>query len=131
MPGAARPRQTWRDASRAGRRPMPARSRSSAQLSRELRQAAPSRRRCWRTSPARRATCCGGDRLPQAHPVGGPALVNRADVVIVGAGHAGAQVAIALREQGFAGSILLIGREPELPYERPPLTKDYLAGAKP
>ena len=54
----------------------------------------------------------------------------RYDVVIVGAGHGGAQAAIALRQYGFAGSIALIGAEPELPYERPPLSKDYLAGEK-
>ncbi|MCM8731062.1 NAD(P)/FAD-dependent oxidoreductase [Hephaestia sp. GCM10023244] len=52
------------------------------------------------------------------------------DVVIVGAGHGGAQTAIALRQNGFAGSIAMIGDEPELPYERPPLSKDYLAGDK-
>ncbi len=52
------------------------------------------------------------------------------DVVIVGAGHAGAQAAIALRQQKFAGSIAVIGEEPEPPYERPPLSKDYLAGEK-
>ena len=54
----------------------------------------------------------------------------QADVVIIGAGHGGAQAAIALRSNGFAGSILMIGREPELPYERPPLSKDYLARDK-
>lgn len=53
-----------------------------------------------------------------------------ADVVIVGAGHGGAQVAIALRQNQFAGSIRVIGREPELPYERPPLSKEYLARDK-
>ena len=53
-----------------------------------------------------------------------------ADVVIVGAGHGGAQAAIALRQNQFAGSIRVIGREPELPYERPPLSKDYLARDK-
>lgn len=52
------------------------------------------------------------------------------DVVIVGAGHAGAQAAIALRQTGFAGSIALIGAEPDLPYERPPLSKEYFAGEK-
>ncbi len=52
------------------------------------------------------------------------------DVVIVGAGHGGASAAIALRQAGFAGSIALVGRENELPYERPPLSKDYLAGEK-
>lgn len=52
------------------------------------------------------------------------------DVIIVGAGHGGAQAAIYLRQLGFAGSIALIGDEPELPYERPPLSKDYLGGEK-
>jgi 3-phenylpropionate/trans-cinnamate dioxygenase ferredoxin reductase subunit len=52
------------------------------------------------------------------------------DVVIVGAGHGGAQAGIALRQHGFAGSIAMVGDEPELPYERPPLSKDYLAGDK-
>jgi 3-phenylpropionate/trans-cinnamate dioxygenase ferredoxin reductase subunit len=54
-----------------------------------------------------------------------------ADVVIVGTGHGGAQTAIALRQQGFSGSILMIGRDTEPPYERPPLSKEYLAGEKP
>jgi 3-phenylpropionate/trans-cinnamate dioxygenase ferredoxin reductase subunit len=53
------------------------------------------------------------------------------DVVIVGAGHGGAQAAIALRAAKFAGSIAMIGDEPEPPYERPPLSKDYLSGDKP
>jgi 3-phenylpropionate/trans-cinnamate dioxygenase ferredoxin reductase subunit len=52
------------------------------------------------------------------------------DVVIVGAGHGGAQAAIALRQRGFAGGIVMVGAEPELPYERPPLSKDYFAGEK-
>lgn len=56
--------------------------------------------------------------------------MESADVLIVGAGHAGAQAAIALRQSGFEGSILMLGREPELPYERPPLSKDYLAREK-
>ncbi|WP_174275339.1 NAD(P)/FAD-dependent oxidoreductase [Sphingomonas bacterium] len=50
------------------------------------------------------------------------------DVVIVGAGHGGAQAAIALRQAKFEGTIAMIGDEPELPYERPPLSKDYLSG---
>ena len=53
------------------------------------------------------------------------------DVVIVGTGHGGAQSAIALRQHGFAGSILMIGRDRAPPYERPPLSKEYLAGEKP
>ena len=57
--------------------------------------------------------------------------MDRADVIIVGAGHGGANAAIALRQQGFEGSILMIGRDSEPPYERPPLSKEYLAGDKP
>jgi 3-phenylpropionate/trans-cinnamate dioxygenase ferredoxin reductase component len=57
--------------------------------------------------------------------------VERFDVIIVGAGHGGAAAAIALRMAGFAGSIALIGRETEPPYERPPLSKEYMAGEKP
>ncbi len=52
------------------------------------------------------------------------------DCLIVGAGHGGAQTAIQLRQLGFAGSIGVIGEEPELPYERPPLSKEFLAGEK-
>jgi len=53
------------------------------------------------------------------------------DILIVGAGHAGAQAAIALRQNKFEGTIAIVGDEPEIPYERPPLSKDYLAGEKP
>ncbi|HTI31435.1 MAG TPA: FAD-dependent oxidoreductase [Sphingomonas sp.] len=56
--------------------------------------------------------------------------MTRYDVLIVGAGHGGAQAAIALRQAKFEGSIGMVGAEPELPYERPPLSKDYLAGDK-
>lgn len=52
------------------------------------------------------------------------------DVLIVGGGHAGAQAAIALRQQKFAGTIAIVSSEPELPYERPPLSKEYLSGDK-
>ena len=54
-----------------------------------------------------------------------------ADIIIVGTGHGGAQAAIALRQQGFEGSIAMIGRDASPPYERPPLSKEYLAGEKP
>jgi len=58
-------------------------------------------------------------------------MSNRVDIAVVGAGHGGAQAAIMLRQQKFEGSIALIGDEPEFPYERPPLSKDYFAGEKP
>jgi 3-phenylpropionate/trans-cinnamate dioxygenase ferredoxin reductase subunit len=49
-------------------------------------------------------------------------------VVVIGAGQAGLQVAASLRELGYKGSIDLIGDEPELPYQRPPLSKAFLKG---
>ena len=52
------------------------------------------------------------------------------DVLIVGAGHGGAQAAIALRQNKFNGTIALLGDEPHPPYERPPLSKEYLSGEK-
>ena len=54
-----------------------------------------------------------------------------ADVLIVGGGHGGAQAALALRQRGFTGRVVMIARDPSLPYERPPLSKDYLAGTRP
>jgi len=57
--------------------------------------------------------------------------MTSAAAVIVGTGHGGAQAAIALRQNGFSGSILMIGRDRDPPYERPPLSKEYLAGEKP
>ena len=49
-------------------------------------------------------------------------------IVIVGASLAGATAAVTLREEGFDGEILLVGAEPDLPYNRPPLSKTYLRG---
>lgn len=48
--------------------------------------------------------------------------------LIVGASHAGAQVAAGLRQGGWDGEVVLIGNESALPYQRPPLSKAYLAG---
>src|SRR5262249_29675550 len=53
------------------------------------------------------------------------------DCLIVGGGHAGAQAAILLRQLKYEGTVGLINAEDSLPYERPPLSKDYLAGEKP
>lgn len=57
--------------------------------------------------------------------------MTQAGVVIVGAGHGGAGCAIALRQGGYGGAIRVIGAEADLPYERPPLSKEYLSGDKP
>ncbi|WP_369043768.1 NAD(P)/FAD-dependent oxidoreductase [Streptomyces sp. Midd1] len=60
----------------------------------------------------------------QAKAQGSPAR----RVVVVGAGMAGVQTAVALREQGFTGTVTLIGAEPHQPYDRPPLSKAVLLG---
>jgi 3-phenylpropionate/trans-cinnamate dioxygenase ferredoxin reductase subunit len=52
--------------------------------------------------------------------------VNRAPIVIVGGGLAGGKAAATLREEGFRGRVALIGREPGIPFGRPPLSKTYL-----
>jgi 3-phenylpropionate/trans-cinnamate dioxygenase ferredoxin reductase subunit len=59
----------------------------------------------------------------------GPSVLGPDEhVVVVGAGQGGFQVAASLREAGHAGPVTLIGDEPALPYQRPPLSKQYLAG---
>ena len=49
-------------------------------------------------------------------------------VVIIGAGHAAGQTAATLRQKGFTGRIVMIGDESYVPYQRPPLSKAFLAG---
>ena len=53
------------------------------------------------------------------------------NVVIVGAGHAAGQAVATLRQKKFDGTICLVGEESYLPYQRPPLSKKYLAGELP
>jgi 3-phenylpropionate/trans-cinnamate dioxygenase ferredoxin reductase component len=55
-------------------------------------------------------------------------MATRDTAVIVGAGMAGAKAAETLREEGYDGRVVLVGEEREAPYERPPLSKDYLRG---
>ena len=50
--------------------------------------------------------------------------------IIIGASHAGAQLCVSLRQGGWEGGITVIGDEPDLPYHRPPLSKDFLSGDK-
>ncbi|MGQ4601322.1 FAD-dependent oxidoreductase [Nocardia sp. R6R-6] len=54
--------------------------------------------------------------------------MNSDPIVIIGAGHSGVSAAIALRDEGFPGDIVVIGAEPHQPYNRPPLSKSYLKG---
>lgn len=56
--------------------------------------------------------------------------MTRTGVAIIGAGEAGVAAAAALRESGYEERILLIGEEPQLPYERPPLSKEILIGSE-
>lgn len=50
--------------------------------------------------------------------------------VVIGGGLAGAKAAETLRTEGFDGRLVLVGREHERPYERPPLSKGYLTGSQ-
>jgi 3-phenylpropionate/trans-cinnamate dioxygenase ferredoxin reductase subunit len=54
--------------------------------------------------------------------------VTEGRALVVGASHAGVQVAAGLRQEGWAGEVVVVGDEPALPYQRPPLSKAYLAG---
>ncbi len=58
-------------------------------------------------------------------------MPQRPTFVIVGANLAGGRAAQALRQEGFDGRLILIGAEPDPPYERPPLSKEYLRGEEP
>ncbi|MFT0473194.1 NAD(P)/FAD-dependent oxidoreductase [Pseudomonas antarctica] len=55
--------------------------------------------------------------------------MSNAPLIIVGAGHAGGRAALTLRDEGYTGRLILIGDEPHLPYERPPLSKALLQGS--
>ena len=56
--------------------------------------------------------------------------MNEQTCLIIGASHAGVSLALALRKEGWKGPVRLIGEESELPYHRPPLSKEHLAGKK-
>src|ERR1700761_7057035 len=58
----------------------------------------------------------------------GRADIMRRTLVTIGASYAGVQLAASARELGFDGSILLLGDEPDAPYQRPPLSKGFLTG---
>jgi len=58
-------------------------------------------------------------------------MADRAvDILLIGGGIAGATAAATLRAEGFEGSVLLVGRELDEPYHRPPVSKGYLQGAE-
>jgi NADPH-dependent 2,4-dienoyl-CoA reductase/sulfur reductase-like enzyme/nitrite reductase/ring-hydroxylating ferredoxin subunit len=84
---------------------------------------------CWKIEKR-------GDRVfvtgkSESKPVPRKPSVSPSNVVIVGAGAAGGAAAEMLRRQGYSGPITLIGRDESLPYDRPNLSKDYLAGNAP
>ncbi|MES2051465.1 MAG: FAD-dependent oxidoreductase [Pseudomonadota bacterium] len=57
--------------------------------------------------------------------------MTQAGIIVVGSGQGGFQVAASLRDEGYAGPVTLIGEEPGLPYQRPPLSKAFLSGKSP
>lgn len=73
--------------------------------------------------PAARPAGWSGARAPAGR--GG---VSPGTLLVVGAGQAGFQAAASAREEGYDGRIILVGEEPGLPYQRPPLSKAYLSG---
>jgi 3-phenylpropionate/trans-cinnamate dioxygenase ferredoxin reductase component len=58
-------------------------------------------------------------------------MTNRESVVVIGAGQAAAQLAISLRQGGSTAPVIVIGEEPYLPYQRPPLSKKFLSAPRP
>src|SRR5215469_8153218 len=75
-------------------------------------------------------------RRPCPRPVRAQALTDRLffrrmyqQIVIAGAGQAAVQTVDTLRRRGYTGQLTVVGEEPWLPYQRPPLSKKYLAGA--
>ncbi|MEW6633992.1 MAG: FAD-dependent oxidoreductase, partial [Pseudomonadota bacterium] len=58
-------------------------------------------------------------------------MAMQAGMVIIGAGECGGRAALALRDLGFEGPVTLIGDEPHLPYERPPLSKEAMTAEAP
>ena len=80
-----------------------------------------------RPRPAGNASTCSGKAKAAWHAPGVYGRIMSA-IVIVGAGLAGAKAAETLRTEGFDGPVVLIGDEAERPYERPPLSKDYMLG---
>ena len=55
-------------------------------------------------------------------------MSEAAGILIIGAGHAAGQAAASLRQEGYDGAITIVGDEPYIPYQRPPLSKQYLSG---
>ncbi|KVZ15711.1 FAD-dependent oxidoreductase [Burkholderia stagnalis] len=82
---------------------------------------------CWRVEQ-RDGKVFVRDALPAAAPPVSPAASHPASVVIVGGGAAGNAAAQTLRQQGYQGPVTLLSADPALPYDRPNLSKDYLAG---
>jgi 3-phenylpropionate/trans-cinnamate dioxygenase ferredoxin reductase subunit len=102
----------------------------------------------WKGSAGRRGTAGSVQEPPVLHHRGAPAWCARpalvrlapprhrlffqvvhSQIVIVGAGQAAAQAVDTLRRKGFTGRLTLVGDEPWIPYQRPPLSKKYLGGS--
>jgi NADPH-dependent 2,4-dienoyl-CoA reductase/sulfur reductase-like enzyme/nitrite reductase/ring-hydroxylating ferredoxin subunit len=86
---------------------------------------------CWRVEP-RDGKVYVGEKVgpPKAKGAGGQAR-GPASVLIIGGGAAGNSISETLRREGYAGPITMVDRDPSAPYDRPNLSKDYLAGNAP
>jgi apoptosis-inducing factor 3 len=84
---------------------------------------------CWRVEQRGDRILVLGKASRPAPPLASDRAVRRPDsVVIIGAGAAGESAAETLREQGYTGRLVLYDTDPDAPYDRPNLSKDYLAG---
>src|SRR4051812_13558460 len=77
----------------------------------------------WRDLSAARSGACGGGDL---RPRGGRQIVS--GLVVIGASYAGIQAALSARDAGYAESMTVVADEKSLPYQRPPLSKEFLLG---
>ena len=63
---------------------------------------------------------------PRVHLARGYSMSLRVTAIVIGAGHAGVQAAESLLNEGYEGGVVLLEKAPHLPYQRPPLSKDYM-----
>lgn len=85
---------------------------------------------CWRVQ-RRGNRVFVGEKLPAPRPARAPGARTARSIVIVGAGAAGICAAVTLRREGYEGALTLLSADQDAPYDRPNLSKDFLAGTAP
>jgi NADPH-dependent 2,4-dienoyl-CoA reductase/sulfur reductase-like enzyme/nitrite reductase/ring-hydroxylating ferredoxin subunit len=86
---------------------------------------------CWRAERQGETIYVREKREPATRPATGPAAAENKSIVILGGGAAGNCAAETLRKEGYGGRITLVSADSSVPYDRPNLSKDYLAGTAP